>query len=729
MKSMIKSALLLLSLLLPATAAAYDFEVDGIYYNIYGNEASVTNGNNYGDWECGSYSGDVTIPETVTYEGMTYSVKSIDFTAFANCDGLTSVSIPNSVTSIGNDAFYGCTDLTSINIPNSVIIIDGNTFRDCSSLKSIIVDSGNPKYDSRDNCNAIIETASNTLIAGCMGTVIPNSVTTIDHFAFQLCPGLTSVSIPNSVTTIGEMAFSFCGSLTSVNIGNSVSEIGAWAFVYCSNLMSIIVDSGNSKYDSRDNCNAIIESASNSLIAGCMGTVIPSSVISIGNGAFSYCTGLTSVSIPNSVTSIGNSAFLGCTGLTNINIPNSVTTIDDYAFIDCCSLTSVDIPNSITAISDGVFGGCSNLTNVTIPNSVTSIGGGAFNSSGLKSVIIPNSVTHIGDGAFNRCWALIDVYSYITNFSKVTCGDWVFGDDSDFDYSGRTLHVPQGTAAAYQADENWYPYFGQIVEDLMPDNLPGDVNGDGAVDISDVNMVTSIILGVAHDANIMRRADVNRDGSINISDINAIIAIILRGDEEQEHEWVDLGLPSGTLWATCNVGANSPEEYGDYFAWGETAPKQVYSWETYKWCEGSDRTMTKYCIKSSYGTVDNKTELEPEDDAAFANWGPSWRMPSAEQIKELIDNCSSQWTMVNGVNGLMITGPNGNTVFLPATDCLHYDYPNPEGSYVNYWSRTLDSDMNFFAPLMGGSTENEWNLYYGYRDYGITVRPVRVSKN
>jgi hypothetical protein len=129
-------------------------------------------------------------------------------------------------------------------------------------------------------------------------------------------------------------------------------------------------------------------------------------------------------------------------------------------------------------------------------------------------------------------------------------------------------------------------------------------------------------------------------------------------------------LPSGTLWATCNIGANSPEEYGDYFAWGETAPKDDYNWSNYKWCNGTLNKLTKYSTRSSYGYkgfVDNKTVLDPEDDAAYVNWGSSWRMPTTEQMQELIDNCSSVWTTQNGVNGRLFTGPNGNTMFLPAT--------------------------------------------------------------
>lgn len=198
---------------------------------------------------------------------------------------------------------------------------------------------------------------------------------------------------------------------------------------------------------------------------------------------------------------------------------------------------------------------------------------------------------------------------------------------------------------------------------------------------------------------------------------------------DTNHEWVDLGLPSGTLWATCNVGANAPEEYGDYFAWGETVPKDYYYWDTYKWCNGSYTTLTKYCTRSDYGYngfVDNKTELDPEDDAATVNWGPSWRMPTTEQQRELCEKCSSVWTTQNGVNGRLFTGPNGNTLFLPAAGYRWHESLEYAGSFGYYWSRTLYSGYpNGAYYLCFGSGSVDW----GSRYYGLTVRAVRVSQN
>ena len=198
---------------------------------------------------------------------------------------------------------------------------------------------------------------------------------------------------------------------------------------------------------------------------------------------------------------------------------------------------------------------------------------------------------------------------------------------------------------------------------------------------------------------------------------------------DTDHEWVDLGLPSGTLWAKCNVGASAPEDYGDYFAWGETEPKDYYDWSTYKWCNGSETTMTKYCDKSYYGNngfVDNKTELDSEDDAAYVNWGPSWRMPTAEQQQELYNNCTSVWTQRNGVNGRLFTGSNGNTMFLPAAEGRFDESLYPDDGF--YWSRTLSSTHPYCAYFRGFHSGKVWDGG-SYRFHGFTVRAVRVSQN
>ncbi len=193
------------------------------------------------------------------------------------------------------------------------------------------------------------------------------------------------------------------------------------------------------------------------------------------------------------------------------------------------------------------------------------------------------------------------------------------------------------------------------------------------------------------------------------------------------HEYVDLGLPSGLLWATCNVGANAPEEYGDYFAWGETQPKDTYNWSTYQYCHGSDNTLTKYCNDSNYGYngfTDNLTTLLPEDDAATANWRSGWRMPTETEWLELYQNTTNIWTTQNGVNGRLFTASNGNSLFLPAAGYLDEDSLKDVGSWSYHWSSSLNMKYSVNARGFHFSS-NYSNTGSAARYYGRPVRAVR----
>ena len=376
-------------------------ENEGYYtYTVENGEATIT--------DCDeSISGEVVIPNKLGG----YPVTSIGQWAFSYCNGLTSITIPDSVTFIGSCAFSYCTGLTSINIPDGVTSICESAFTWCESLTSITIPDG---VTSIDDC----------VFSGCTNltsVTIQNSVTSIGEWAFCACTGLTSVSIGNSVTSIGDYAFCGCTGLKSITIPDSVTSIGGGAFKDCTGLTSVTI--GNS-----------VTSIGEEAFYGCTGLTsitIPDSVTSIGENTFA-CTGLTNVSIgnnvkyigdqafswckitsitiPDGVTCIGDYAFCGCTGLKSITIPDSVTSIGGGAFKDCTGLTSVTIGNSVTSIGEEAFYGCTGLTSITIPDSVTSIGSGAFGACiGLTSITIPDSVTSIGDDAFYWCTGLTSI--------------------------------------------------------------------------------------------------------------------------------------------------------------------------------------------------------------------------------------------------------------------------------------------------------------------------------
>ena len=282
--------------------------IGGIKYRLYCNRTAKI------IQKSGGYKGDIIIPETVEFKEHTYRVTNIGAESFTWCESLKSIVIPDGVTSIGEQAFNNCYSLTKIAIPDSVKSIGDGAFVNCKKLTSI---------------------------------TIPDNVKSIGDMTFSLCFALTEIVIPNSVTMIGYEAFECCFALKSIVIPARVTEIGESAFSGCSALTSIIVAEGNPRYDSRMNCNAIIETATNTLIRGCSQTIIPESVTEIGKDAFKGCRSLTSLIIPDNVTSIGMCAFRLCVSLKSITIPASVKSVGDGAFDMCQSLISITFQGTI----------------------------------------------------------------------------------------------------------------------------------------------------------------------------------------------------------------------------------------------------------------------------------------------------------------------------------------------------------------------------------------------
>lgn len=345
----------------------------------------------------------VIIPGSVTAVGEDVfsnctGLKSITFSeglitlgarAFNECTSLTHISFPDSLTTIKTQCFYHCNSLQNIEIPANVTNVHYTAFQGCD-LESISVNPNNAVYDSRNSCNAIIDSQTNTLLIGCENTTIPDSVTSIDKSAFSYCSGLTSIIIPDTVTNIGNNAFSNCTALGSAQLGNNLSSIGTNVFFGCNNLETVILPEG-------------LTSITNSMFSGCSSLksiTLPGSVKSIGTNAFKDCIGLESIVIPEGVTSIGDSAFQGCNSLESVELPDSLTTIGESAFKECSNLTSIIIPRNTTKILAYAFQNCRKLEQLTISEGVTTIGGQAFhNCERIKRVVIPASVNSIGQYA------------------------------------------------------------------------------------------------------------------------------------------------------------------------------------------------------------------------------------------------------------------------------------------------------------------------------------------
>ena len=400
--------------LLPLMASAYDAQVDGIYYTLIpkGGIAMVT-------VSPSKYSGDIVIPSQFEYDNVTYTVTEIESRAFEYCFSLNSITLPNSVKTIGSYAFMGCRNLKTVSFGTGLQLIGERAFCMCQNLSNVYIS------DLAAWCNVTFELlttnqydsspffyASHLFLNGkeVKELVIPDGVTSISDHALHRCC-FTSITLPSSLTSIGKNGFPL------------------------DNLISIKVAEGNSFLDSREGCNAIIETATNTLILGCKNTKIPNSVTAIGEKAFSYCSGLTSITIPNSVTSIGKGAFENCSGLTSVTILNGVTSIGGSAFSGCSCLTGMTLPNSVISIGSSSFYGC----------------------SGLKSVTIGNSVTSIEDKAFSGCSELVDVYCHAENVPSTNSNAFV---DSYTEYV--TLYVPEGAVAAYKSTAPWSG-FGKII--------------------------------------------------------------------------------------------------------------------------------------------------------------------------------------------------------------------------------------------------------------------------
>lgn len=427
MKHTLLFILLLVSIMPLAVHAATKYEIDGIYYYLkYSTKTAEVTYNNQN-----KYSGDIVIPSTVTLDDVEYSVTAILGQVFAKCPDLTSVTIPSSVTSLGKSVFENSANLTTI-----------------------IIEEGNPVYDSRENCNAVIETASNKLLFGCKDTMIPNSVTTIGESAFYNCSGLTTINIPNSVTNIEKESFRNCSGLTYIKVGNGVTTIGEGAFAGCSCMTKVEL-----------NCNEIISKdydpneyyrPPSYFGSQVKEFILGEDVTRIGEYAFARC-GINTMNIPKNVTSIGDYAFSDCYYLVEVGISSSISEIPQWTFYMCQKLSKVVI-NSNALVSKNyesrpsIFGfTCKDISEIILGEDVKDLGSHVFcNLPKLSSVTISNSLTRMSAGAFKDCPSLTDIYCYAEQVPTIY--DYSV---EEFNYTNATLHVPEGSLDAYRNTEPW----------------------------------------------------------------------------------------------------------------------------------------------------------------------------------------------------------------------------------------------------------------------------------
>ena len=511
-----------------------DFEHDGIYYkyNEDASQAIVT----YLDTRYNTYEGQVVIPGQVNHSGKTIPVTGIGNSAFRNCLGLVSVTIPSTVKCIDDYAFRNCIGLIDIELPSGVESIGNQAFANCMNLERVMFSGNAVKTVGEDafmDCNALKRVEIGDVVSWLGMTfvsrysnplslahhlyvngqeleqlVVPQSIQQVSPFAFIECEGLKSVVIEDGVADIGTAAFSNCTSITSVSLPQTMTAIGKQVFLGCTALTGID---------------------------------IPENIISIGNAAFSECAALEHVGLPSTVITVADNAFNNCKGLIEAVLPNSVTDLGSSAFSGCSSLSHVTLSTSLKTLKSKVFYGCSKLSQITIPSTITHISTGAFQKcSSLAHVIIPDNVTQVDDQAFSYCSKLTEVTigksvgivgdkAFINSraLAKVICRSetppLTPGNDNTFTssvYDSAILYVPEGSLHAYKNSGIW-PWFKHI--ETIVEIPPRDPNGDGEINISDVSAIIDIILHAGDDA----AGDVNDDGEVNIADINAIIDLIL----------------------------------------------------------------------------------------------------------------------------------------------------------------------------------------------------------
>ena len=541
------------------TATAYDFMVDGIGYNILGeNEVEVTKADT-------KYTGEIMIPESVDQDGITYNVTRIGNNAFSGCNELTLIGIPEGVTSIGTYAFSQCRSLENVDFPNSLVSIETYAFNECSSITSVHLprNVADIAYNAFSFCHYIRSYSCSSLnnhfraVDGVLFSKdrtmlvsypqadpatsydVPNTVTAINYHAFRDCDNLVSITIPETVTWMGSTVFARCDNLVTLELPDGITHMGVGMFSGCTSLSYLHLP-------------ASLDSIFNGSFSHCLSLTdltIPRNVsyidtyafcesdgikniyfeegsrlAEIGSLAFAYSDELETIDLPNSVTKIGNSAFYQCPSLKNVHISENLRVLEASTFNYCASLVELYVPSSVTLLSNSSIGNCSSLkrlkigekdaTGSTIIGNCAVIGNNQLERLELGANVdslIQYSLDELNNLKVFICWAptppKLDNYQcFSPAASRITA----------------PLYVRRASLDAYRSTPQWKDFQTIVaIEDV------GDINGDGNINIGDVTALISIVLGNETDRAVF--CDVNLDGVVNIADVTALISIVLSG--------------------------------------------------------------------------------------------------------------------------------------------------------------------------------------------------------
>ena len=569
------------------------------------------------------------------------------------------------ITSTAN-VFTGLPQLKRITIPNNITTL--GTFKNCTALTSVVLP-------------ATLKTIPNSCFEGCTAlksVTLPTNITAISDSAFSNCSSLETLAIPSMITSIGKHAFRNCTVLSAIDLPSGLKTIGNSAFYYCQAITSLDFPASLTLVGPYAYCGCTALSAvtigrnvilENNAFSGCssLRSVIVGENCSIGQYAYSKCSALETVTIGGR-SSIGAYALNNCSVLKSVTI-GSGSSLGVYTFSCCPELEHVILPEDLITIPEGCFQECTNLKLISWPIELETVGDLAFYGCCISEDSIMSVMelpTSVKSIGSKSFWGVRHLIMPSNSITSIASNAFV--------PRYTRLYVPAGMVAMYKLRTNWSNY----AEQIFP------------------------------------------IGDYPITDPTLSVP-----------EAVDLGL--SVKWASFNLGAIKPEEYGSYYAWGETKPNWTYRWYTYKWCmNGSSSQLTKYCYQSYHGYngfTDNKTVLDPEDDAATINLGDGWRMPTKAERDELTNtkNCAWEFTTLNGVNGYKITskktGYTDRWIFLPFAGMYEGDNLSGVGDHGCYWVSSTKEEI-YGGYLMCFSGFLSSSGFGAYRCYGFSVRPV-----